>query len=99
MSPSDSVRACFVHLTFQRHCPDCQSLANSIYLSLVNAIRRGVPTPAEQAVYDQMRDDYANRGPEDRGPEDDEDEFVTIPVSDPEKLLEIVETWVRGDVT
>ena len=102
---SNEVRACFVHVAFRRGCPECGALANSIYLSLVNAIRRGVPTPAEQAELDKVRERFTTLGPEDSASSED-----LVPVVDGDglvtrlrarslsDLLNDVESWVEGEV-
>ena len=96
---------CYVHVEHNIGCPDCISLARSLFLSMMQSIRASVPTPAEQAVYDKMRDDYANRGPEDSAssedlvPVVDSDGLVTrLRARSLNELLDDVESWCSGEV-
>ena len=96
---------CYVHVEHSPGCPDCIALARSLFLSMMQSIRASVPTPAEQAVYDKMRDGYANRGPEDSAstedlvPVVDRDGLVTqLRARSLTELLDDVESWVQGDV-
>lgn len=89
---------CYQHVAHDPLCQDCVSLANSLYLGMVNQIRDSMLTPEQEARAEAWKAEHPIGPLDGLIPQVDEDGLMTFRVADPAELIDITEAWVRGDV-
>jgi hypothetical protein len=84
--------SCPNHTDYARqNCPDCHAARSSSYLRMVQRVRAGVPTPAEQEKLDELRERYEHPDWRDRY-------APAFPVRSMDDVLDAIERSVQGEV-